>query len=32
MNSYENMIAEMRRAGLSEWEIEEYLQENYPNL
>lgn len=31
MTSYENMIEEMRREGLSETEIQQYIQEVYPN-
>lgn len=31
MTNYEEMVAEMRKAGLSEWEIEEYIRENYPD-
>lgn len=31
MTNFENMIEEMRNAGLSEEEIQKYIEENYPN-
>jgi DNA-binding transcriptional regulator YhcF (GntR family) len=31
MTNFEEMIKEMQNTGLSEEEIQEYIEENYPN-